>query len=78
MKTLTKTYRIDRREIAYLRFILEGYDGLAVLTTLDGRAGLVALRVPPGRESTVDGIMADLGREIMIEAVETPEPNAGT
>lgn len=67
MKTLEKRFRIDRREIAYLRFIFEGYDGLAVLTTLDSQAGLVALHVAPGCESEVYEIIRDLGKEIMIE-----------
>ena len=67
VKTLEKRFRIDRREIAYLKFVLEGYDGLAVLTTLDAKTGLVALYVAPGCESEADEIMKDLGRDIMIE-----------
>jgi hypothetical protein len=69
VKTIERTYRIDRREIAYLKFILEGYDNLAIMTTLDSRAGLIALYIPPGFESEVDEIMMDLSREIMIEPV---------
>lgn len=30
-------------KIAWLKFILEGYDGLAVLTTVDATSGIVSL-----------------------------------
>jgi len=53
-----------------LRFILEGYDGVAVLETLDPEEGLVVLHVGPGCESTVDMIIGDLQRNIRIEPVE--------
>ena len=69
MKTLGKRFRVDRREIAYLKFILEGYDGLAVLTTLDARAGLIALYISSGCESEADEIMKDLSKQIMIEPI---------
>jgi hypothetical protein len=32
--------------IHFLKFILEGYDGLAVLTTVDASQGLVEIRYP--------------------------------
>ena len=77
METKKHLLRIDRREIGYLRFILEGYDGLAVLTTMDPRAGLVALHVPPGCESVVNMILKDLAKEMMIERVSSVRPEAG-
>ena len=36
--------RINPARISWLRFILEGYDGLAVLTTLSAQNGLVRVR----------------------------------
>jgi hypothetical protein len=38
--------RINQQKIFYLKFILEGYDGLAVLTTEDNTTGLVSLHFP--------------------------------
>lgn len=38
--------RINQQKIFYLKFILEGYDGLAVLTTEDNATGLVSLHFP--------------------------------
>ena len=35
--------RIPTKKIAFLKFILEGYDGLAVLSTVDREVGLISL-----------------------------------
>jgi hypothetical protein len=41
--------RIGPDRIALFRFLLEGYDGLAVLSTMDAKDGLVRLIVPASR-----------------------------
>jgi len=41
--------RIAPGRINLLRFLLEGYDGLAIVSTLDSQAGLVRLLVPVSR-----------------------------
>jgi hypothetical protein len=69
MKTTARKYRVDRRQIAFLRFILDAYDGIAVVTTLDPDAGIVVLRIPPGCDREVDMILQAIGREILIEPV---------
>ena len=60
-------YRIDPRQIHYLQFILEAYEGVATLTTLDAREGRVQLTVPPGGEadarSVMEALEGELGRE---------------
>jgi len=69
METIKKHYRIDRSQIAYLKFIIEAYDGIATLKTLDPALGRICLDIAPGCEEDVALIMADLGKEIMIEPV---------
>ena len=70
MESGCKYFRVDRRDIAYLRFIFEGYDGIAVVTTLDRDAGIVAVRTAPGSENEVQGVLGDLSKEILIEALD--------
>jgi hypothetical protein len=67
--TSQRLYRIDRRQIHFLKFILEGYDGVAVLRTLDREQGLVKLSVGPGSERVVDMIIEDLKMQVRIEPV---------
>jgi hypothetical protein len=71
LETTTRIFRIDRREIAFLRFILEAYDGIAVLTTLEREAGTVRLAIAPGCEEEVAAVLNDLSPEIRMEARET-------
>ena len=68
--TVKRYYRVDRGQIHFLKFILEGYDGVAVLRTIDPQEGLVVLQVGPGCQSVVDMIIKDLERHIRIEPVE--------
>jgi hypothetical protein len=53
-------YRVRRCDIAFLRYALEACDGVAFLRTVDPRAGLVALHVPPGREAEAEDLMRGL------------------
>ena len=54
VKTTKQHYRVDRREIAFVRFILEAYDGLAIVTTLDPETGLIEFQIAPGCEQDVE------------------------
>ncbi|MFH1134861.1 MAG: DUF4911 domain-containing protein [Pseudomonadota bacterium] len=62
----TKIYlTIDRKKIALLKFLLESYEGLALLRTIDPGSGRVVLMVGPGAERETAGLLAaikdDLG-----------------
>ena len=67
MKTIHRYYRVVRREIAFLRFIFEAYDGIAVVKTVDAQKGIILLYIAPGCEQDVDYVLQDLQKQIMIE-----------
>jgi hypothetical protein len=73
VKSVRRYYRIDRRQIAFLKFIIEAYDGIATLSTIDPRRGVVALDIPPGCASEVDTLLEELGRQMRIEVQERIE-----
>jgi hypothetical protein len=58
---------MDRREIFFLKFILEAYDGIATLTTVDAHQGIVLLRIAPGCEDEVETVLQDLKKDMMME-----------
>lgn len=62
MQTLEANIRTDR--IHFFKFILEGYDGLAVLSTLDEKAGRVRLTFPAEAQSEVRALLQDLAGQI--------------
>lgn len=71
LNSTIRFYRVDRREIAFFRFILEAYDGMATLRTLDPRKGLVAVHIAPGCEADFRDLIKDLTRSFRIEAVKS-------
>jgi hypothetical protein len=76
-ETSKQYYRVAGRDISFFRFVLEGYDGLAVLTTLDAPTGHVVLTVAPGCEEDVAAVISGLKSEIMIEPASAPENSSG-
>ena len=71
-ETVKKRYRVDRREIAFIRFIIEAYDGLATVTTLDANTGLIEFQIAPDCEQDVEAILLDLRQDIMMEKAQLP------
>ncbi|MCG6907378.1 MAG: DUF4911 domain-containing protein [Desulfobacteraceae bacterium] len=72
LETTTRILRIDRRNIAFLKFVLEAYEGIAVLTTLERDSGTVRLAIAPGCEGEVAAVLNDLSPTIRMEPRETP------
>ena len=48
-----RVFHVDRKEISYLRFTLESYDGMAIVTTLDPYTALIEVSIAPGCEETI-------------------------
>ena len=67
MESTIQYYRVDRRQIAYLKFILEACDGIVTMTTVDAGLGLVCLRIPPGCEEEVRCILKTLQEDVYME-----------
>jgi hypothetical protein len=57
--------RISPDRIHYLKFILEGYDGLAILSTLNARQGIVEVRYPPEAEKDLAVLLTEINAEII-------------
>jgi hypothetical protein len=72
MDTVQWYFRIRRKDIAYLKFILESYEGLGVLRTVDPRSGIVEVMVPPGMEKDMETVLEGLGDEIPMERIKYP------
>jgi len=55
---------VDPSRIYFLKFILEGYDNLAVLSTVDKAKGLVVLRFYPAQRREVVQLLHDIAAGI--------------
>lgn len=70
-------YRVDRREVGYIRFIFEAYDGIAVVETIEPSTAVIALHVPPGCMPVVRDLVFDLAANCRIEPIADPGETVG-
>ncbi|MBE9547439.1 MAG: DUF4911 domain-containing protein [Proteobacteria bacterium] len=69
-----KYLKLDRKDISYLQFIIESYEGLATVTTVDKNTAIVRLSIMPDFVSDIDKILNDLGKEIDFTPLTQPSP----
>jgi len=67
--------RVPRREIAYVKFVIESYEGVAVTRTLDRHAAVVVVLAAPDFLADARRIIAALEAEGACEEIDYP---AGT
>ena len=77
MKSIIRHYRVDRRQIAFIKFIFEAYDGIAGMRTTNPIKGIIKLHIAPGCEEQVDRILQDLKKEILIQRIATESSESG-
>jgi hypothetical protein len=61
---ITKKLRLERKDIAYVKFILEGYEGIALATTIDSLESIIQLTIVPDFESDVEMLLTALKKEV--------------
>ena len=69
MDTQSKYFRLHREDIAYFKFIIESYEGMAVVRTQDPHEAIVELMVAPGWEKDVEEVLEGLREEMTIESL---------
>ncbi|MFC1866860.1 DUF4911 domain-containing protein [Thermodesulfobacteriota bacterium] len=60
METIKHLFHVERHEINYLRLIIESYDGMAVLKTVDPHRAIIELCVAPGCQTLVFELLNSL------------------
>jgi len=68
VKSNRKSFYIDRKNIYFIKFIFEAYDGMAQITTIDPLAAKVELYIAPGCQPDVDRLLDALKRDVLIRA----------
>lgn len=65
-------FRVNRHDLVYLKFIIEAYEGLAVLSTVEREGAVVRISYPCFSAGDVDALMLAMSGEI--EIMEVPIP----
>ncbi len=63
-------FRVDRRDLVYLKFVLEAYEGMSTLSTVEPKEGIVRLSIPAGFEKDMHLLIDALSTEIPLTEVE--------
>lgn len=63
-------FKVDRRDLVYLKFVLEAYEGMSTLSTVDQKEGIVRLSIPSGFEKDMHLLINALSAEIPLTEVE--------
>jgi hypothetical protein len=69
MDTQSRYFRLRREDIAYFKFIMESYEGMAVVRTRDPHEAIVELMVAPGWEKDLEEVLEGLRKEMRIEPI---------
>jgi len=59
--------RVDRKNIFYVNYIVQGYDGLGLVSTKDPLQGLLIVRYPAENRTTMLDLMGALHAEGVIK-----------
>ncbi len=59
--------RIDPEQIYFLKFILEAYDNLTIMSTVDRIDGVMELKYPPELEEDVKGVLQSMAERLKLE-----------
>jgi len=70
---ICKYFRVSGKDIVFLKFILEAYEGMNVMSTVDNGAGIIRIAVMPGFERDMDALLAELSGSISMEPVKWDE-----
>jgi len=71
---ITKLFKLKTSDITLVQFILEGYEGLVTVSTIDRKAAIIQVLIMPDFLADMEGILADLKGQFMMEDV-TSEKN---
>jgi len=69
MDSIQWQVEVDKKDIAYIVSIFEGYDDLAVVRTLDPTRGLIELMISPDLLEDVRQLTEALSKEIPFHTV---------
>lgn len=67
---IKKWFKIKRSRIALVQFIIEGYEGMATVTTIDPYAAIIQVSIMPDFLQEVINLTEDLKSKYNLEEIE--------
>lgn len=73
VKMVKKYYKLKRKDISIIQFIIEGYEGMATVTTIDPQAAIIQVSIIPDFLSEIKNVINDLKNKYQMEEINYPE-----
>ncbi len=70
---IDKFFRIKREHIAPVQFIIEGYDGMSTVSTMDSQEAIIKISVMPDFTEEIRHLISELKKTYRLEDIEKPE-----
>ncbi|HIJ94338.1 MAG TPA: DUF4911 domain-containing protein [Desulfuromonadales bacterium] len=70
---ICRYFKVAHHDMVFLKFILEAYEGMNVMSTVDNREGIIRIAIMPGFVEDMDALLAALGKQTVMEPVEWHE-----
>jgi hypothetical protein len=70
---ICRYFKVAHRDMVFLKFILEAYEGMNVMSTVDNKEGIIRIAIMPGFVEDMDALLAELGKQTVMEPVQWNE-----
>ena len=70
---ICRYFKVAHRDMVFLKFILEAYEGMNVMSTVDNKVGIIRIAIMPGFVDDMDGLLAELGTQVVMEPAQWHE-----
>lgn len=70
---ISRYFKVAKRDIVFLKFILEAYEGMNVMSTVNNDAGIIRILIMPGFEEDMNSLLVKLGEKTVMEPVTWSE-----
>jgi len=74
---IKKWLKIKRNKIALVQFIIEGYGGMATVTTIDPQSAVIQVSIMPEFLQEITNLLESLKNEYHLEELECYSANKG-
>ncbi len=69
---IDKYFRIKREHIAPVQFIIEGYEGMSTVSTIDSQEAIIKISIMPDFKEVIENLLGELKNIYRLEEIEQP------
>jgi hypothetical protein len=71
-KMINKYFKLKRKDIAIVQFIIEGYEEMATVTTIDPQTAIIQISIIPDFILDMSAVIKDLINKYKMEEIDCP------